>query len=56
MAASILQDLPKIMTATRTVKASSGERSSVEEKEVLLVVEIKKIPNKKKKVYIIAES
>lgn len=42
------------MAATRTVKASSGDKFSVEEKEVLLVREIKKVPNKKKKVNITA--
>lgn len=46
----IVQDLPKIMCATKTVKSSHGEKSSVEEKEILIILGISKIPNKKKKV------
>lgn len=40
-----------IMCATKSVKSSLGEKFSVDEKEVLLIRGIKKVPgNKKKKV------
>jgi hypothetical protein len=35
--------------STKAVKSSYGERSSLEEKEVLIVLGARKLPNKKKK-------
>ena len=39
------------MCATKTVKANSGEKFSVDEKEILLIRSVTRVPgNKKKKV------
>jgi len=44
-----LQELPKIMCATKTVKSNSGDKFSVEEKEILLVRGVTRVPGSKKK-------
>ncbi len=44
------------MSPLKAVKSGYGELSSVEEKEILLVVGIKKVPKKKKKVSVYDDS
>ena len=43
------QELPKIMCATKSVKSTSGDKFSVEEKELLLVRGVNRVPGSKKK-------
>ena len=37
------------MCSTRTVKSSYGEKSSIEDREILLIQAVKKVPTSKKK-------